>query len=126
MRSEHFGFGKDYSKRSFWKKLDRHAKTAGREVVEIALKLYYAAESPETPKWAKATIYGALVYLITPVDVTPDPIPVIGYVDDLFVLLKALAIIAIHITPDIAEKAKHKASYWFGDKEEAPTPQSAP
>ena len=103
----------------FWKrlfekrlgqKLINHATTAGREVVEIALKLFYASQSTETPKWAKTIIYGALGYFINPVDAIPDLTPAVGYVDDLGVLVAALAIVAIHITPDIAEKAKQKAS----------------
>ena len=112
------GFGKDYSKKDFWQKLIHHASTAGREVVEIALKLFYASQSPETPKWAKPIIYGALGYFINPVDAIPDFTPAVGYGDDLGVLVAALAIVAIHITPDIAEKAKHRANDWFGDKEE--------
>ena len=119
----------------FWKrlfekrlgqKLINHATTAGREVVEIALKLFYASQSTETPKWAKTIIYGALGYFINPVDAIPDLTPAVGYVDDLGVLVAALAIVAIHITPDIAEKAKQKASDWFGDKKEADPPESAP
>ena len=120
------GFGKDYSKKGFWQKLIHYATTAGREVVEIALKLFYASQSPETPKWAKTIIYGALGYFINPVDAIPDLTPAVGYGDDLGVLVAALAIVAIHITPDIAEKAKHKANDLFGDKEEVDQPESAP
>ena len=66
-----------FSESSFWAKLARHGKAAGKKVVGSALKLYYAAQSPETPDWAKAVIYGALAYLICPVDAIPDPVPVV-------------------------------------------------
>ena len=68
----------EYTEKGFWEKLDNHAKKAGSEVVEKALQLYYAADSPTTPTRAKTMIYGALVYLIAPLDLIPDFIPVGG------------------------------------------------
>jgi hypothetical protein len=43
-----------YSEESFWDKLKGYAKSAGKEVVEKALLLFYAAQQEQTPKWAKA------------------------------------------------------------------------
>lgn len=57
---------KEYTEESFWSKLTRYATSAGKEVVEKALLLYYAAQRPDTPMWAKATVYGALGYFILP------------------------------------------------------------
>ena len=45
-----------YSETSFWDKLQHYAKTAGGEVVEKALLLYYAAQEEKAPAWAKGTI----------------------------------------------------------------------
>ena len=52
-------------------------------MIQKALWLYYAAQRPQTPIWAKTTIYAALGYFILPVDIIPDLIPGAGYVDDL-------------------------------------------
>ncbi|MFV0277453.1 MAG: hypothetical protein ACK5HY_09750 [Parahaliea sp.] len=49
-----------YSESRFWRKLSVYARAAGRELVEKALLMYYAARRPDTPAWAKASIYGAL------------------------------------------------------------------
>ncbi len=106
---------RDYAISGFWEKLRDYAIVAGREVVERALMLYYAAQAPETPMEAKTVIYGALAYFILPADLVSDFIPVAGYVDDLGVLFKALATVAAYITPEIEEKAKRKAAEWFGD-----------
>ena len=38
-----------YSQNGFWNKLRNFARTAGREVVEHALSLYYTAQAPDTP-----------------------------------------------------------------------------
>ena len=109
------GFEKDYSKDGFWNKLLGYAHAAGHEVVERALTLYYAAQAPETPAWAKTVIYGALGYFISVVDAIPDLTPAVGYSDDLGVLVAALATVAAHITPAIKQRAADKVAEWFDD-----------
>ena len=118
------GFGKDYSENGFWQKLIGYATNAGREVVEMALKLFYALQSPDTPVWAKTVIYGALGYFINVFDAIPDLTPAVGYGDDLGVLVAALATVAAYITPQVEEKARLKARDWFGDKGEGGTAAS--
>ncbi len=108
-------FGKYYSQDGFWKKLLNFARTAGREVVEHALSLYYTAQEPDTPVWAKTVIYGVLGYFILPVDAIPDLIPAVGFSDDLGALMAALATVAAHVTPAIKNRAKEKAVEWFGE-----------
>ena len=108
-------FGKYYSEDSFWQKLLKFARTAGREVVEHALSLYYAAQEPDTPAWAKTVIYGVLGYFIFPVDAIPDLIPGVGFSDDLGALAAALATVAAHVTPEIKARATKKAAEWFGE-----------
>jgi len=108
------GYEKEFSDEGFWDKIVKYAKIAGQEVVEKALWLYYAAQSPETPAWAKTTIYGALGYLIFPVDAIPDIVPVVGYADDLGVLAAAVAAVTIYITDDVKDQAAQKLKVWFG------------
>ena len=81
----------EYSDSSFWDKVKKFALTAGKEVIEKALWLYYAAQRPETPKWAKTAIYGALAYFISPIDAIPDITPLVGFTDDLGALAAAIA-----------------------------------
>ena len=95
----------DYAEHDFWTKLATFGRTAGREVIEKALWLYFAAQRPETPGWAKATVYGALAYFILPADVVPDITPFGGYADDLGVLALAVATIAGYIDGDVKAKA---------------------
>lgn len=109
------GYEQHYSAEKFWAKLKSAALVAGRDVVEKALLLYYALEKPDLPLWSKTTIYGALGYLISPIDAIPDFTPIIGYADDLGVLALALAAVAIHIDDGVRAKARKKAVEWFGD-----------
>lgn len=109
-----------YSEQNFWNKIKGAAVFAGREVVEKALMLFYAAQRPETPLWAKMTIYSALTYLILPADAIPDFLPISGYVDDLGTLAAALGAVAIAITPEVRRQASHQVRQWFKDEESQP------
>ncbi|OWT63475.1 YkvA family protein [Candidimonas nitroreducens] len=109
-----------------WRKLQQHAGAAGRAVLEKALYLYYAAQSPATPKWARRVIYGALAYFVLPLDAIPDLIPGIGYTDDLSVMAAALATVALYITPEVRALAQHKIAQWFdGEPHRGATRSSA-
>lgn len=107
-------FENEFSDDGFWNKVKKFAKTAGEAVIEPALKLYYSAQDPDTPAWAKATIYSALGYFISPIDAIPDITPLIGYADDLGVLVAATAAVAVHIKEEHKKKAKEKLMQWFG------------
>lgn len=110
-------YSKEYSESSFWDKVKKFASKAGSKVIYTALKLYYTMQSPDTPAWAKAVIIGALGYFIAPIDVIPDPTPVVGFADDLGVLAAAAASVVTNITPAIKAEAKRKLKEWFGDPE---------
>ena len=103
-----------YNDASFWEKLKAYAIVAGKEVVELALKLYYCMKDSDTPAWAKTVIGGALLYFIVPIDAVPDLIPG-GYVDDLGALSGAVMTVATHIKEIHAAKARAKMTEWFGD-----------
>ena len=62
----------------------------------------------------KATILGALGYLISPIDAIPDFIPVAGFSDDLGVLAAAIAAIGFYIDDEVKNKADEKLAEWFG------------
>ena len=112
--SDHNEFEAAYSDDSFWHKLKRYAKTAGGEVVEKALLLFYAAQEEKAPAWAKATIAAALGYFIVPLDAIADLTPAVGYADDLGVLALAVAAVAAYINDDVRAKTAQKMRDWFG------------
>jgi len=103
-----------YSEQDFWSKIKTFALKMGEEILEKALWLYYVLQSPEVPVKIKALIYSALGYLIMPLDLIPDTIPVVGFSDDLIVLSSAVAASALYITPEIKQKTQDKMREWFG------------
>ena len=110
-------FRQAYSETSFWAKVKKFSLAAGREVIEKALILYYTLGEPGVPAWAKAVITGALGYFIFPADAIPDVTPVVGFADDLGVLVAALATVVMHVTPEAKRRAAETLQSLFGDSE---------
>ena len=108
-----------FSENAFWTKLKRFAKKAGAKVVYYALLLYYAFVSPKTQGWAKTVIISALAYFICPIDLNPDFVPVVGFLDDLAILDTTLKNEDVCITSDVKAKAKAKLGDWFGNVNES-------
>ena len=102
-----------YNDDSFWNKVKDFAKTAGENVLEPAIKLYYVFQDEDTPAWAKTTILGALGYFISPIDAIPDVTPAVGFADDLGVLAAAVTAVASHIKEEHTNKAKEALKLWF-------------
>ncbi|MFV0266095.1 MAG: YkvA family protein [Draconibacterium sp.] len=104
-----------FSEESLWEKLKKYAKVAGTKVVYAVLLLYYTMQSKGTGIKTKLSIAAALGYFILPTDAIIDLAPLIGYSDDLGVLLFALSQISKSITPEIKTKARQKLNDWFGE-----------
>jgi uncharacterized membrane protein YkvA (DUF1232 family) len=82
--------------------------------------IYLSARDPRTPWYAKALAFVIAAYAISPIDLIPDFIPVLGYLDDVIILpLGILAVVRL-IPPHImaehrraaAEAAEHPTSPW--------------
>lgn len=108
-------YQKNYSQNEFFDKILNYAKDIGASIIYKALQLYYVAQKPDVPLKVKAAIYGALGYLILPMDLVPDMIPVVGYGDDAAALVFALGVAHMYIDEDIRRKAKDKLVAIFGE-----------
>ena len=53
--------------------------------------LYLAARHPKTPWYAKVFVSGVVAYAFSPIDLIPDFVPVLGYLDDLVLLPLGIA-----------------------------------
>ncbi|MDD5820702.1 MAG: DUF1232 domain-containing protein [Prevotella sp.] len=106
-----------YTASGFVEKISHIAKRAGAKLVYAALILYYTLQSKDVPLKDKAIIIGALGYLISPLDVIPDAIPIAGLGDDVAVLLYVLRKIKGDLTDDVKKRAYDKLSKWFDEDE---------
>ena len=110
-------YANKFSKREFVEKIARIAKGAGAKLVYAALILYYTLQSDKVSATNKAMIIGALGYLISPLDVVPDAIPIAGLADDLGVLVFVLKKVWTDVDPDIQVKARQRLAKWFDEDE---------
>ncbi len=110
-------YANKFSQSDFVEKISNIAKRAGAKLVYAALILYYTLQSDKVSTANKALIIGALGYMISPLDVIPDAIPIAGLTDDLAVLLFVLKKVWTDVDPDIQTKAKEKLSKWFDEDE---------
>jgi len=110
-------YANKFSQTEFVEKIARIAKRAGSKLVYAALILYYTLQSDKVSKADKAIIIGALGYMISPLDVIPDAIPIAGLTDDLAVLLYVLKRVWTGIDPEIMQQAKEKLAKWFDEDE---------
>ncbi|OYP48498.1 hypothetical protein CIK97_10275 [Prevotella sp. P3-120] len=110
-------YANKFSQSDFVEKISRIAKRAGAKLVYAALILYYTLQSDKVSTANKALIIGALGYMISPFDVIPDAIPIVGLTDDLAVLLYVLKKVWGDVAPEIQEKAKQRLSKWFDEDE---------
>ena len=86
---------------------------AGRTIAQPALEAFEMLVDQSTPPQARMTMLAALTYLIMPIDLVPDLIPVAGFSDDLVALTAVISLWSRHITPAIRERANQKLDKWF-------------
>lgn len=84
-----------------------------RELKGHVRALYLASRHPRTPWYAKAMAMLVVGYALSPIDLIPDPIPVLGYLDDMILLPLGLWLTLRLIPDDVwvecVEKAKETA-----------------
>ena len=107
----------NFSVKGFTEKIGRIAKRAGSKLVYASLLLYYTLESKNISTKEKAVIIGALGYLISPLDLVPDAIPLAGLGDDLAVLMYVLQRVWSGIDDEIKGKARAKLVQRFDEDE---------
>ena len=80
----------EFEVRATFKKAEKRAKErgVGEELLQNIKSLWHMLTDPDyTISWEiKAWILAGLTYFISPIDAIPDPIPVVGYVDDALVV----------------------------------------
>lgn len=78
--------------------------------------LYSASKDKDVPWYAKALILIVIAYALSPIDLIPDFIPVIGYLDDLILLPLGIYLAVKLIPEEVLNKHREQASVDFGDK----------
>ncbi len=71
--------------------------------------LYLAARDPRTPWYAKVLAVFIIGYALSPIDLIPDFIPVLGYLDDLIIVPTGIALLLKIIPHGVLQECREKA-----------------
>ena len=96
---------------SFLAEFKRRAEALKAET----LALYLAARHPRTPWYAKVLVAGIVAYATSPIDLIPDFVPVLGYVDDLILIPVGIAFAVRLIPADVLVECRARAAEAFKD-----------
>ena len=89
--------------------LKRHARALKAETYA----LYLAAQHPDTPWYAKLVAGVTVAYAFSPIDLIPDFVPVLGYLDDLIIVPLGAALAIRLIPPRVMADCRIRASEEF-------------
>ncbi len=85
-------------------------KAWARAIKADVIALYLAIRDRRTPLLAKVIAVGVVAYALSPIDLIPDFIPVLGYLDDLVILPLGIMIAARLIPPPLMSEYREQAS----------------
>jgi uncharacterized membrane protein YkvA (DUF1232 family) len=71
--------------------------------------LYLAARHPATPWYAKLFVAGIVAYAFSPIDLIPDFVPVLGYLDDLILIPMGIALAIRMVPPSVLAECRARA-----------------
>lgn len=85
-------------------------KARARALKTEAYAIYLAARDPRTPWYAKALIFFVVAHTFSPIDLIPDFIPILGYLDDLIITPGGIWLAVRLIPPEVLKEARATAA----------------
>jgi uncharacterized membrane protein YkvA (DUF1232 family) len=85
-------------------------KARARALKTEAYAIYLAARDPRTPWYAKALIFFVVAHTFSPIDLIPDFIPILGYLDDLIITPGGIWLAVRMIPPEVLAEARATAA----------------
>jgi uncharacterized membrane protein YkvA (DUF1232 family) len=81
-----------------------------RDLKRDVYALYFACRDPRMPWYAKALAVGIVGYALSPIDLIPDFIPVLGYLDELVLLPLGIMAVRAMIPDEVLAECRERAS----------------
>jgi len=98
---------------------ERWKRRAGQLKAEV-YALYLACKDPRVPWYAKALTAAVVCQALSPIDLIPDFIPVLGYLDDLLLVPLGIALALKMIPEDVMDECREQAREALGQTQEKP------
>ena len=95
-------------------------KLWAQELKANLLTLWFARSHPRTPLAAKVMAAFVVAYAFSPIDLIPDFIPVLGYLDDLVIVPLGIYLALKLIPTDVIAESRTKADAWMAERRDKP------
>ena len=96
-------FGMNSNRSKSWKQKVKRLK-------QEIFALYHACRDPRVPWYARVLAVVVVGYAFSPIDLIPDPIPVLGYLDDLILIPAGIYLGLKLVPPDVMDDCRKKAA----------------
>ena len=107
-------YAESYDDGKFLSVVKTYGKKIGGGVITKALELYYLLQRGGITNKIKLMIMGALAYLVCPVDLIPDVLPLVGWTDDAAAIGLVVNKLSSYIDSDIEGMAREKTEEILG------------
>ncbi|WP_032120568.1 YkvA family protein [Clostridium amazonitimonense] len=91
-------------------------KIKGNDLKKEVMALYLAYKKNDVPWYAKVFVMIVVGYALSPIDLIPDFIPILGYLDDIILIPLGVSLAIKMIPKDILEECRKEAEDIFKDK----------
>lgn len=91
-----------------------------RRIKRDVLTLWFARSHPATPWYAKAMGAFVVAYALSPIDLIPDFIPVLGYLDDVLLLPVLIWLTLRMLPPAVLSESRLRAEAWLAEQRARP------
>ena len=99
---------------TLWEKIKHNARRLGRATTKMVLLMYYVLRSKDTPTSAKVIVYGALAYLVLPINlISARRFRFLGMADEAIAIAIAYKKVSQHVTPEMEQEAEATLDRWF-------------
>ena len=85
-------------------------KEKARTLKQETYAIYLACRDPRVPWYGRVLAVCVVGYAFSPIDLIPDPIPVLGYLDDLVLIPLGIAMVLKTIPPEVMAECREKAA----------------
>lgn len=98
----------------------RRLREWARRFKHEIVALWFCTRHPGTPLLAKVIAAALVAYAFSPIDLVPDFIPVLGYLDDLIILPAGIWLVLKLIPPPVLAQCREEAARWLAKGSTAP------
>lgn len=95
-------------------------KTWARRIKRDSVMLWFARKHPRTPLLAKVLSVAIVAYVLSPVDLIPDFIPVLGYVDEIILVPLLIALVVRLLPQAVVQSCRVQAEAWLAEQHARP------